>query len=271
MKLPLSAENTALVLALLDRLTAIDARPVLVGGLVPPLLVEALEPDQDLHLPPRATGDCDVAFVTSGPPTNDAASTAVLEALGFTRRQQFRWRHDGGLFVDAMPVAPGIESGAPDAVAFARTFVPQAPQRFFHGYELALARPRVVQVELDDGTMQAIAIADVTAMLAMKLQAFNDRPYDRPRDAYDVVWLARHLDPELIGRDLIACRDVRAELVDEVVARLERDFGDLWSRGISSYFDVAFSGRRSFDEESRREAGAQAIAALLDAYHRASA
>ena len=114
----------------------------------------------------------------------------------------------------------------------------------------------------------SVAIASITAMLAMKLQAFLDRPFDRQRDAQDVVWLARSLDPDVIGDDLVACRSARGDLVDEILARLEQHFADPWSRGISAYFEQAFRGRTSFDEDARREGGAAAIGALLAAYRR---
>ncbi len=268
MRLPLSPANTALLLTVLDELARLGGRPVLVGGLVPPLLVAALAPDDLADLAPRSTNDCDVAFLSdAGAASFEACCTAML-ALRFTPVHQFRWKHAGGLLVDAMPVPAGVERGDAPAVAFARPFLRDDPARFYRGYELALARPVTVRVEVDDGTTRPVPVAGVTSMLAMKLQAFLDRPSDRQRDAQDVVWLARHLDPDVIGADLVACHPTRAELVAEVVARLEQHFVDPWGRGITAYFEQAFRGRTSFDEEARREGGAAAIGSLLAAYRR---
>ena len=268
MSLPLSAANTALVLSVLDRLAAIGVRPVLVGGLVPPLLVDALAPDADPVLPPRTTSDCDVAFVTDGERTGYDECTAALRDLGFAQHQQFRWRHASGQIVDAMPVPSGIERGEPSAVAFARSFVHHDPARFFRGYELALARPVTIELSIEGGPPRSTAVACVTAMLAMKLQAFDDRPQERPRDAHDIAWMARHLDAELIADDLHACRDTRPDLVDEIIERLASDFRDAWSRGTNAYFTVAY-GRRTVtdeDEDARRDAAVRAIVALIDTY-----
>ena len=45
-------------------------------------------------------------------------------------------------------------------------------------------------------------------------------------------------------------------------------FEGLFIGGISAYFEQAFRGRTSFDEDARREGGAAAIGALLAAYRR---
>jgi|JI10StandDraft_1071094.scaffolds.fasta_scaffold10242_2 hypothetical protein len=268
MRLPLSAANTALLLAVLDELSRHGGRPVLVGGLVPPLLVATLAPGALADLAPRTTNDCDVAFLTDASAASYDACRAAMLGMAFRPVHQFRWRHASGLLVDAMPVPTGVERGDASAVAFARAFLHDDPARFYRGYELALARPITAMIELDDGATRPVAIASITAMLAMKLQAFLDRPFDRQRDAQDVVWLARSLDPDVIGDDLVACRSARGDLVDEILARLEQHFADPWSRGISAYFEQAFRGRTSFDEDARREGGAAAIGALLAAYRR---
>lgn len=268
MKLPLSSENVRLVVAILDRLIALGGRPVLVGGLVPPLLVETFAPHSECELAARATSDCDVAFATDGDAERHQACRAVMSELKFQPIQQFRWKHAGGLLVDAMPVHAGIESADERAVAFARTFVHRDPATFFRGYELALARPVSIALELDDGTSRDLAVAGVTPMLAMKLQAFTDRPQQRRKDARDVVWLARNLAPALIADDLHTCRALRADLVEEIVERLVNDFGDLWARGITAYFEEVYRGRTSYDEEPRRASGANAIAQVVLAYRR---
>lgn len=267
MRLPLSRANTTLLLSVLDELAERGGRPVLVGGLVPPLLAAALAPDELSDLAPRTTNDCDVAFLTDAGAASYEACRAAMLALR-SPLHQFRWKHAGGLLVDAMPVPTGVERGDAPAVAFARAFLRDDPARFYRGYELALARPTTVMVELDDGTARPVAVAGVTAMLAMKLQAFLDRPFDRQRDAQDIVWLAHNLAPEAIGGDLVACRSARPELVAEVIARLEQHFVDPWSPGITAYFEQAFRGRTSFDEDARREGGAAAIGSLLAAYRR---
>lgn len=262
MRLPLATAGVDELLALLELLDAYGRRPVLVGGLVPPLLVAALAPGSEPEPDPRRTGDCDIAFAIDGDDQGDLGQP--LRELGFEHRGQFRWQHSRvRVKVDALPVHRGVEAGAPAAVAWSRRLQVDDPQRFFHGYELALAQP--MTVELDHCAAPArVRIAGLAAMLAMKLQAWRDRRFDRTRDAADVVWLLRNLEPALVVDQLIAVRAERADLIDLVIERLAEDFCDPWGRGVTDCYKEQFRLSET-DEEARRDAAARPAAAVVAA------
>lgn len=173
MKLPLSEAKTTALFQLLDRLEALELRAVLVGGLVPPLLLAALDPDGvDDHPQPRHTVDCDLVLAL---PVDDAERRSrqiesVLADYGWVRsprHNQFRWTHATKLNVDLMPVPIGVESGDARAIALAGiNFPDQDPTRFYRGHELALADPIELVVEVVDRAPRSIAIAGLAALLA---------------------------------------------------------------------------------------------------------
>jgi hypothetical protein len=234
-KLPLLEPQSAQIVAVFEGLERLGKRPVLVGGLVPPLLLVALDPEGFHDFPPRSTADCDLAIdVAVGAPDDWPAVEALLLSLGFSRRgkkNQFCWGHPSGLMMDPMPVPTGIERGDPEAIAMVRHLVECDTQRFYRGYELAL--DSFEQIELEVGPcVHALRIAGLVAMLAMKLQAWTDRRHQRKRDAQDIAWLLRQLDPQIVVRELRAARRVRADLVDEIVQRLWDEFSDPDHRGV---------------------------------------
>lgn len=271
MKLPLSAHSVLVLLDLLRRLDELGVRPVLVGGLVPPLLLEALDPDECADLPtPRHTGDCDVAIdVSVSEPNKWQTVEALLAELQLTRRSkqnQFRWEHACGLKLDLMPVPAGIERGDPAAIDFARTFIESDTSTFFRGYELALTQYQEIVVEREAGERQTLRIAGLAAMLAMKLQAWTDRPYERKKDAQDIGWMLRHLRTEIVVDQLLLARTSRAELVAEVIRRLEENFSNADEhRGISHYASQAH-GLDDRVTERHRNAVALAVTEVVASY-----
>lgn len=270
MQLPLDpASNTALF-RLLRGLDAMEYAYVLVGGLVPPLLRSALEPDTlEDPMENRRTSDCDLAIdVAVSGFEKWARVQELLNEQGFTafpKRSQFAWRHACGLLLDPMPVAKGIEENLPEALKFARGLVGRDTGPFFRGYELALQRPVTLDVEADDENRYPLKVAGLASLLAMKLQAWCDRPDERKKDAQDIGWLLLHLSPQVVVREL---RDVEGdwpELVAEVIQRLERHFADADARGVSHYVRQTHQLSGPYAERHER-ALAEKVRSLLDLF-----
>ena len=162
-----------------------------------------------------------------------------------------------------MPVPAGIERGDPEAIAFAQSFGLRDTSTFFRGYELAIELFVEVTIELNDGTSHLLRIAGVAAMLSMKLQAWLDRRHLRPKDAQDICWLLRYLDPQIIATHLLDARGRRSELIDEVIERLELYYSDPDHDGVRASQP---SGRSDDVTERNRNAIAAAVQQVLRAY-----
>lgn len=179
-RLELPAERNAILGKLLRKLDERGCPYVLVGGLVPTLLREVLDPEPlDEPSESRSTVDCDLALDVAVSAADEwQRMQGILRDEGFGRfekESQFCWSHPCGLMIDPMPVPAGIERGEPAAVSFARTFVERDTSKFFRGYELALQRPLIVEITFDGSDSYPLRIAGLPAMLAMKLQAWTDR------------------------------------------------------------------------------------------------
>jgi predicted nucleotidyltransferase len=238
--------------------------------MLPPILLEALDPDNfEMAASPRYTGDCDVAIdIAFHGAERWRQIESLLHRLGFERdlkKNQFRWKHACGLKIDALPVPSGIERGDSAARAFGESFVRDDTQRFFHGYELALAEPVEISVELDDGETQSIRVAGVAACLVMKLQAWTDRRLEDKKDAHDLGWLLRYMTSEIIAVELRKLRDQWPERAEVVIARLEENFSDPEGRGTLDYVSQYANGVLELTERNRR-ALASAVAEVLRLY-----
>ena len=265
MRLPLPLAAQERLFQIIDALEALGSRCVLVGGLVPPLLLEALDPDGFAQASdPRTTRDCDLAVHIAMEGESEIDRThAQLSELGMERRStenQFRWR-DVGLHLDLVPVPAGIEAGDPRAVSLAREFVQRDTALFFRGYELALSDR--VEVHLE-GASRALHIAGLVSLLAMKLQAWTDCRFERRRDARDVAWLLRYLSPGLAAEHLARGHALRPDLVVEVVTRLRASFSDADHDGVSDYIREAYANIAEEYCDRHRRAVVAAVAAVLE-------
>lgn len=273
MRLPLDDDKVAALFELLDGLERLGLRSVLVGGLVPPLLLAALDPEGfDEERQSRRTADCDLALdlaVTDGEQRNQEAE-ALLTRSGWSRRRarednQFRWTHACKLLLDVVPVPAGVESGDAAAVAFARRkldFV-KDPARFYRGYELAVMQPIEISIEVAPTAWRTLRIAGLPAFLAMKLQTWLDRGRTRKRDAYDVAWLLRFTPAEIAIAALAHAAQTRPDLVSEIRSRLREDFADEWDRGIRAYASEKYPYRDEDLTEVHRGAAARAVQRVL--------
>jgi hypothetical protein len=238
MRLPVPEEQGLQIVGLFRALEHLGKRPVLVGGLVPPLLLSAMDPDAFQDFEPRRTTDCDVAIDIAVDGSGDWEKVQEsLAALGFSFRpeqNQFRWQHPSGLRIDPMPVPAGIERGDHAALALAARFVSRDTRAFYRGYELALARFVDVDLELGD-SVHRLRIAGLGALLAMKLQAWTDRRHERRKDAHDICWLLRQMSTAVAAAELLETRRLRPDLIDEVLQRLEESFSDPDAPGQRDY------------------------------------
>lgn len=267
--LPLAPAQLAVVLELIDGLTRISERVALVGGLVPPILLQHLDPDgYEAAATVRATADFDIAVDLALTPDAFDELETMLRGSGWTanrQQNQFRWCKDGAK-VDVMPVPAGIERGAESAVAVAARFQCGDPHEFFRGYEFALQEPVTVEISAL-GNTRSLTVAGVVSLLAMKLQARLDRRADRKRDARDVGWLLRYMATDVVVAELRRASLRRDDLVEFVVARLASSFTDADADGCMDYGTEAH-GLVDEYTEPHREAVAAAVRRLLDAYRR---
>lgn len=171
-------------------------RVVLVGGLVPPFLVPDPPPEVDAHV---GTSDIDLAVGLFAPEEEAYVSLVrAMRACGFRQRQpkepSFRWfgRQDGAEIVleilcpkreaVGQRIRRRVESdGGSDLSALQ-----------VRGVELAALDFVVVRLdehiaELGDRGPIELRVVGPTTFLALKAQALAD--VDKPKHAYDVVWL----------------------------------------------------------------------------------
>ncbi len=271
-RLELPAERNAILGKLLRKLDERGCPYVLVGGLVPTLLREVLDPEPlDEPSESRSTVDCDLALDVAVSAADEwQRMQGILRDEGFGRfekESQFCWSHPCGLMIDPMPVPAGIERGEPAAVSFARTFVERDTSKFFRGYELALQRPLIVEITFDGSDSYPLRIAGLPAMLAMKLQAWTDRRYERPKDAQDIGWLLRYLPAQVVVDQLRAAQATWPELVAEIISRLTTHFADEEAGGVDDYAKQAH-GLAGYYGERHRSALVAAVQKVLSLYSR---
>lgn len=274
MRLPLDRLRHAALLELLARFDELGCRAVLIGGLVPPLLLQYLDPDGFATAPAgRRTADCDLVLdLAIGDGLEVYRDVQEFLAARWTRdprANQFRWNHHSGLRVDLIPVPAGIERQDLAAIGLAELWLPDIDVKaFYRGQEFAISTAIDLFVLDPSDVPFPLRIAGLAAMLTMKIQAWNDSYRGRKRDAHDVAWLLRYLDVEVAVRALRAARALRSDLVDHVVNHLRRDFSDEESAGVWHYVAEAFPDRHGGEDEyteADRNAVASAVQRLLAA------
>lgn len=284
MKLPLDRARHAALFELLAALADHGTPAVLVGGLVPPLLLEHLDPvGFDGAGPIRRTTDCDIIVSVSvehGLDQQRRVEQILTASFRPDRRaNQFRWNHPSGLRLDLIPVPTGVESGDPGARRLAAQLLGDVDaEAFYAGHELAVAtaiavtvegpddsdRPIAVTVEGPDDSDRPIAITALAPLLVMKLRAWEDSYRGRARDAYDIAWLLRYLEPNIAIEGIREARSRRPDLVDHVIHKLDAEFSDPDHAGVMAYAAEAF-GRLTTDQtEPHRNAVAAAVLRILD-------
>lgn len=211
---------------------------VIVGGLVPSLLIDVVSPVAGGDLGHVGTNDLDLGLslgllddgrymqVSSRlraegfVPDTNAAGNATVQ----------RWRH-GGLKVDFL-MPPTRDQGAEFRV---RNLEGDFGALVTPGLELAFDER--VSIEIEGTTLtgerltREVPVCGPGAYVALKTLAFADRV--EPKDAYDMIYVVRRL-PGGVSAVATKLRDhsvAHPEIVDRVVALLERDFATIDSIG----------------------------------------
>ena len=172
-------------------------RVVLVGGLVPPFLV----PDPPAGVAPHVgTSDIDLAVGVFAP--EEEAYVSLVRAIkncGFGQRQpeepSFRWfGEEGGIEVVLEILCPQdeeiqrrirrkVEADGGSELAALQVRGVELSARDYVSVELNEDVP-----ELGDRGLISLRVVGPTTLLALKAQALAD--IDKPKHAYDIVWLA---------------------------------------------------------------------------------
>jgi predicted nucleotidyltransferase len=205
----------------------------IVGGLVPPLLIDTTridDDDDDLH---PGTNDLDIGLALALLDDERYAEISRrLRSEGFKpdtnengNQTVQRWRL-GELKVTVdflMPPAP-----AQDLAMRVQSLEPDFGALVTPGLELAFDER--VNIELDGHTLtgerarRTVPVCGPAAFVVLKALAFGDRA--EPKDAYDLIYVIRHTH----GRGTVIAERLRlhAQLHAEIVARalelLNRDF-----------------------------------------------
>jgi hypothetical protein len=204
----------------------------IVGGLVPPLLIDTTRTDDDDGLHP-GTNDLDVGLALAL--LDDERYTEIsrrLRSEGFKpdtnengNQTVQRWRL-GELKVTVdflMPPAP-----AQDLAVRVQNLEPDFGALVTPGLELAFDER--VKIELNGHTLtgerarRTVPVCGPAAFVVLKALAFGDRA--EPKDAYDLIYVIRHTP----GRGTVIAERLRlhAQLHAQIVARalglLNRDF-----------------------------------------------
>jgi hypothetical protein len=204
----------------------------IVGGLVPPLLIDTTRTDDDDDLHP-GTNDLDVGLALAL--LDDelyAEISSRLRSEGFKpdtnengNQTVQRWRL-GELKVTVdflIPPAP-----AQDLAVRVQNLEPDFGALVTPGLELAFDER--VNIELDGHTLtgerarRTVPVCGPAAFVVLKALAFGDR--GEPKDAYDLIYVTRHISGcgTAIAERLRLHAQLHAEIVARALGLLHRDF-----------------------------------------------
>ena len=201
--------ETALV-RVLWQLTETTVRPIVLGGLVPDVLVDGVEPAPPPHL---GTTDVDV-YIELGVANDDATLVALegaLRAASFApdgrRTGGWRWRGD----IDGTLVKVELLGERPDAANESVTTAPSGALGVLNlrgtGFVARDHEGRMLRGRLSDGTQVSVEahFAGLQGFLLAKMFAARARGLDR--DFYDLVYVLLH---NRLGGPAEAARAIRA-------------------------------------------------------------
>jgi hypothetical protein len=260
------------------------AHVVLIGGLVPSLLVPILDPGIEPHI---GTADLDlclsVALVEGDTETYERMET-VLKNRGFVEGDvTFRWHRREGLKLTVEFFCP-----AGDGRPAGRIFRPGAADNPTGKYNfggrlsaLALEAGALLTSDVEEitqtvelpggrGTHDAtLRVTGPLAFLVAKIDALRDR--DKPKDAYDIVWLIESWPggPPAAAEAFSRRPAYRDPGVPAALGQLGEMFADPGSVGARSYARFVASNVAEEAQLERRAVGAIAefLAALPAASH----
>lgn len=258
-----------------------SAHVVLIGGIVPGLLVPVLDPGMEPHV---GTADIDlclsVALVEGATDTYERIE-AVLKRLGFAETDaSFRWRRSGGL-----PLTIEFFCPAADTRPAGRAFRPSASdnptgKHNFGGRLSALALDagdllttdvevvrRAVNLPGNKGkVVTELRVTGPVAFLVAKSQALvGSTARDKPKDAYDIVWLLESWPGGARGAaaDFARRQAFGRPEVETALAAIGDAFADTDRVGSRSY--ARFVAAASEDEAQLERRAVGAVREFLDA------
>jgi hypothetical protein len=259
---------------LLRHLGFAAAHTILIGGVVPSLLVL----DPATHRAHIGTTDLDVclsvAIVEGDTAEYERIETALRKAGYQPTDVSFRWRRTSRLPLEVEFFCPADDDRPAGNLFRPRAADnPTAKQNFgakLGAIALAAGRAiesdavvveREVQLPEEGGkTRFAFRVTGALGFLVAKTGALMGR--DKPKDAYDIVWIVENWDggpagvaEAIKGSDAIGLVDVR-----ETLDRLFEEFGDVDRLGPRSY--VRFMAEDGMSADDRTRLARQAVGAV---------
>lgn len=214
----------------------------IVGGLVPTLMADqGVTPTSGPHI---GTGDLDLhlglALLEGDTAEYYGNVVAALRSLGLQpahehgRDRRWRWQgHHRGVFLTVELLSPARTdaAGRPQALPAAGTRAEETvgdaddirTLGLDFGHLVPVDRTEVQRtVETRDGTLPdfRFPIAGLGSWLALKADAMDKR--DKPKDAYDIVWLLECLGPDLAADHVDASTLWDGEHRDDLATQLDR-------------------------------------------------
>ena len=243
---------------------------VLIGGTVPGLLVPELDPGIEPHIGTTDLDFCLSMAIVEGETAEYERIENALKQAGFEPEESWRWRGgpNGHVVVEFFcPAGPDREAGkifrpkqrdnptAKHNLGANLSAVALEAGALITDDFVAVAR----EVELPNGmgkqTMD-LNVTGIAAFLAAKADALRQR--DKPKDAYDVVWLLEAWPGGPSGA-AAAVRDSavfgRPEL-QHALATLEDQFRDIDRAGARAYARFLLEAGGDADLLARRAVGA---------------
>jgi Nucleotidyl transferase AbiEii toxin, Type IV TA system len=244
---------------------------ILIGGIVPGLLVPVLDPGIEPHIGTTDLDFCLSMALVEGDTAEYERIEQGLKQAGFVAAEQ-SWRWRGG--ADKNVIVEFFCPAGPDRPA-GRMFRPRASElpvtkRNFGGTLSALALAagvlisediQVIEREADlpgnrGRQMVELRVTGIASFLAAKAEALRNR--DKPKDAYDIVWLIEAWQDGPVG----AARAVQSSPIfahpgmARALEILDDQFGDIDRAGARAYARFMDDGDTDPDMLAQRAVGA---------------
>jgi hypothetical protein len=243
---------------------------ILIGGSVPGLLVPELDPGIEPHVGTTDLDFCLSVAITEGETAEYERIEQGLKQAGFEPQESWRWRGgpEGRLLVEFFcPAGPGREPGKLfrpkhlDNPMAKHNLGSSLSALALEAGSLISADVQVIrrEVNLPGGLgkqMMDLRVTGISSFLAAKADALQGR--DKPKDAYDIVWLLEAWPGGPAG----AAQAVRISPVfgrvefNRAMDKLRDQFGDLDRAGARAYARFVGDGGGDADLSARRAVGA---------------
>jgi hypothetical protein len=258
---------------LLRHLGFVAAHTVLIGGVVPNLLV--LDPPREPHIGTTDLDLCLSVAIVDGDTGQYERIEASLSAAGYIMTSEtFRWRQPEGLRLIVEFFCPDGEGRTVGRLYRPKSSESPVAKHNFgsHLSALVLSEGGVLttdvisvqrEIELPNGegrTRFAFRVTGPLGFLVAKTAALTGR--DKPKDAYDIVWLIENWDGGPAGfADALRSRPTYDSAASrEALSRLFEEFSRPNGLGPSSY--ARFMTEEDTTREVRSRLALQAVGAV---------